>query len=388
VCAAASAASNGIPTPILTRADARYPPRPMVGITIRGLSKSYDGVPAVHGVDLDVPPGSLTFLLGPSGCGKSTMLRMIAGFVEPNGGSIRFGDRDVTQLEPERRNAGLVFQNYALWPHMSVAQNVAFGLEVRKMPKADIARRVDECLSLVRMREYAARTPNQLSGGQQQRVALARAIAFRPDVLLLDEPLSNLDAKLRIDMRTEIRRIVDELRMTTIYVTHDRDEALSLADSIVVMRSGVVEQRGAPRELYERPRSRFIAGFLGETNLVEGTIDGTVGADSMAQVRTPLGTLRAFVPEALAHGSTLMLSIRPEAMSLMRGAAQPAAGTDVISAQITATTYLGAVAHHEVEVGGIRLRVLETNPRVPARPGEPVRLAVSPDQVVGVTGTP
>jgi iron(III) transport system ATP-binding protein len=360
----------------------------MVGITIRGLSKSYDGVPAVRGVDLDVPPGSLTFLLGPSGCGKSTMLRMIAGFVEPSAGAIRFGDRDVTQMAPERRNAGLVFQNYALWPHMTVAQNVAFGLEVRKMPKADIARRVDECLSLVRMREYAARTPNQLSGGQQQRVALARAIAFRPDVLLLDEPLSNLDAKLRIDMRTEIRRIVDELRMTTIYVTHDRDEALSLADSIVVMRAGDVVQRGTPRELYERPNSRFIAGFLGETNLVDGTLEGALGAGPMANVRTAIGTLRAHVPEALAGGGSIMLSIRPEAMVLMRGSAQAATGADVISATITSTTYLGAVAHHEVAVGGITLRVLETNPRVPARPGEDVRLAVLPDQVVGVAGTP
>jgi iron(III) transport system ATP-binding protein len=360
----------------------------MVGITIRGLSKSYDGVPAVRSVDLDVPPGSLTFLLGPSGCGKSTMLRMIAGFVEPTAGSIRFGERDVTSMAPERRNAGLVFQNYALWPHMTVAQNVAFGLEVRKMPKADIASRVDECLGLVRMREYAARTPNQLSGGQQQRVALARAIAFRPDVLLLDEPLSNLDAKLRIDMRAEIRRIVDELRMTTIYVTHDRDEALSLADSIVVMRSGDVVQRGTPRELYERPNSRFIAGFLGETNLVEGTVEGIPGTDSMVQVRTPIGTLRAYVPESLARSGTVTLSIRPEAMVLMRGDRHASTGADVIGATITSTTYLGAVAHHEVAVGGISLRVLETNPRVPARPGESVRLAVSPDQVVGVAGTP
>ena len=356
----------------------------MVGISIRGLSKGYDGVPAVRGVDLEVPPGSLTFLLGPSGCGKSTMLRMIAGFVEPDGGSIRFGDRDVTHLAPERRNAGLVFQNYALWPHMTVAQNVAFGLEVRRMPAHEIRSRVDECLSLVRMREYAERTPNQLSGGQQQRVALARAIAFRPDVLLLDEPLSTLDAKLRIDMRSEIRRIVDELRMTTVYVTHDRDEALSLADAIVVMRAGTVEQRGSPRDLYERPHSTFIAGFLGETNLLPGTVSAAPTADGTVEVRTALGALRAWSAEPPAQGSTITLSIRPEAMTLMRGDAQPPAGADVIAGRIASTTYLGAVAHHEIEASGARLRILETNPRVPARQGEQVRLAVSPDQVVGV----
>ena len=360
------------------------------GLRLQGISHAFGAKKALDDVSLAVEPGQLVCLLGPSGCGKTTLLRIAAGLEPLQKGSVALDGCAVAEpgyaVPPEQRGVGLVFQDYALFPHLDVAGNVAFGLS--KLSASARAARVAETLAQVGMQDYARGWPHELSGGQQQRVALARAIAFRPDVLLLDEPLSNLDAKLRIDMRAEIRRIVDELRMTTIYVTHDRDEALSLADSIVVMRAGDVVQRGTPRELYERPNSRFIAGFLGETNLVEGTVEGAAGADRMAQVRTPIGTLRAHVPEALARSGTVTLSIRPEAMVLMRGDTHASTGADVIGATITSTTYLGAVAHHEVAVGGISLRVLETNPRVPARAGETVRLAVSPDQVVGVAGTP
>ncbi|MDP1662017.1 MAG: ABC transporter ATP-binding protein, partial [Phycisphaerales bacterium] len=233
--------------------------------------------PAVDGVSLVVQPGELFFLLGPSGCGKTTLLRMIAGFIDPTGGTIAFTDdkggrRDVTHLPPNKRNTGMVFQSYALWPHMSVFDNVAFGLSVRKIDKAQTRLRVMEALSMVQMESLAQRKPNALSGGQQQRVALARALVIRPDVLLLDEPLSNLDAKLRTELRSEIRRICKQAGITGVYVTHDQKEALSMADRCAVMRSGRIVQIGTPHELYHRPASRFVAEFLGETNFIDAKL--------------------------------------------------------------------------------------------------------------------
>lgn len=256
----------------------------VTSLRLNNIRKTFDQTVAVEDVSIEVSAGSLFFLLGSSGCGKTTILRMIAGFVQPTAGRIFFDDRDVTALPPEKRNAGMVFQNYALWPHMTVSQNVGFGLDVRRMPSAEKKKRIGESLELVRMSQYADRLPNQLSGGQQQRVALARAIAFRPDLLLLDEPLSNLDAKLRLEMRSEIRRISNELRITMIYVTHDQYEALSLADQIAVMSAGKIEQLGAPRDIYQRPRTRFVAEFIGETNFVSGEIQGVRDSSGFAEV--------------------------------------------------------------------------------------------------------
>ena len=236
------------------------------------ITKRFGDTLALDRVSLDIAAGELFFLLGPSGCGKSTLLRLIAGLHDPSAGRITFGGRDVTGLSTEKRNAVMCFQSYALWPHMSVRENVRFGLDVRKIGKAEQGGRVDEALRLVQMDEYADRRPNQLSGGQQQRVALARAIVVRPDVLLLDEPLSNLDAKLRNEMRTEIRRICKTAGFTTIYVTHDQKEALSVADRIAVLRRGVVAQVGRPGELYRRPATAFVADFIGQTNLFPATV--------------------------------------------------------------------------------------------------------------------
>src|SRR5580698_9880250 len=225
----------------------------MISIRIQNLTKRFGPVTALHGLDLVIEPGELFFLLGPSGCGKTTLLRCMAGFYIPESGKILFGDEDVTRLAPHKRNTGMMFQSYALWPHMTVAENVAFGLEERKLPRAEIVTKVGEALESVHMGAYATRRPNQLSGGQQQRVALARALVIRPRCLLLDEPLSNLDAKLRLEMRSEIRRICKEFQLTTVYVTHDQKEALSVSDRMAVLESGRILQVGTPREVYCRP---------------------------------------------------------------------------------------------------------------------------------------
>jgi putative spermidine/putrescine transport system ATP-binding protein len=245
----------------------------MARLDIENLVKRYGDFHAVRNVSLSIADGEFLVLLGPSGCGKTTTLRMVAGFIEPTAGHVRLGGQDVTELPPWKRNAGMVFQSYALFPHLTVAQNVAFGLEMRKTPKPDIARRVDEALALVRLSGLGGRLPRQLSGGQQQRVALARALAIRPDVLLLDEPLSNLDAKLRQEVRVEIRELQRQLGLTTVMVTHDQEEALTMADRLVVMNEGVVHQVGSQRDLYERPADRFVAGFVGRSTFLAGKIE-------------------------------------------------------------------------------------------------------------------
>src|SRR5882672_6004613 len=265
----------------------------MISIQVQQLTKQFGPVVALHGLSLRINPGELFFLLGPSGCGKTTLLRSMAGFYIPEEGTIRFGDEDVTRLAPHRRNTGMMFQSYALWPHMTVAENVAFGLEERKVAKEEIKRRVGEALESVRMGPYAERRPNQLSGGQQQRVALARALVIRPRCLLLDEPLSNLDAKLRLEMRSEIRRVCKEFKLTTVYVTHDQKEALSISDRMAILESGRILQVGTPREIYRRPARKTVAHFIGETDFLPGRVLGRSGGYLM--VETAVGSFTGIV---------------------------------------------------------------------------------------------
>src|SRR5580704_12347318 len=279
----------------------------MARLDIESLAKRYGDFYAVRDVSLTVADGEFLVLLGPSGCGKTTTLRMVAGFIEPTGGAVRLGGADVTLLPPWKRNAGMVFQSYALFPHLTVAQNVAFGLEMRKLPRADIERRVEEVLALVRLQGYGSRLPRQLSGGQQQRVALARALAIRPDVLLLDEPLSNLDAKLREEVRVEIRELQQKLGLTTVMVTHDQDEALSMADRLVVMAQGEVRQIGTQRDLYERPAGRFVAGFVGRSNFLDGKAAPDGAFISAGGLRATFG--------GTARGKAT-LAVRPEAVRI------------------------------------------------------------------------
>jgi iron(III) transport system ATP-binding protein len=344
-------------------------------ITLRKLRREFGGVVAVNDVDLRIPAGALFFMLGPSGCGKTTILRMIAGFQEPSGGQVLFGDRDVTRLPAEKRNAGMVFQSYALWPHMSVFENVAFGLQVRKVERGEMRRRVMEALEMVRMQAYAERRPNQLSGGQQQRVSLARAIAFRPEVLLLDEPLSNLDAKLRLEMRGEIRRICDEIRMTAVYVTHDQKEALSLADGMVVLRDGRVEQQGGPRDLYHRPCSRFVAEFMGETNFLEGKV-AAADAEGCA-VETAAGLLLSGTT-GLAVGTRVWLSVRPESLRIVGGGG-------MLHGRCEHSVYLGETAQHQVRTPAGLVKVFELDPRTTSRSGQELHLQADRDAVTALT---
>src|SRR5438270_5182283 len=280
----------------------------MARLELINLSKLYGEHAAVAGVTLDVADGEFLVLLGPSGCGKTTTLRMIAGLIEPSGGAARIGGTDVTYLPPWRRNTGMVFQSYALFPHMSVADNVAFGLEMRKIGKGEIEARTREALRLVRLEGYEARLPRQLSGGQQQRVALARALAIRPDVLLLDEPLSNLDAKLREQVRVEIRELQRQLGLTTIMVTHDQEEALTVADRLVVMADGEIRQIGTQRDLYERPADRFVAGFVGRSTFLHGRVT------TPGEFETT-GGLRLKCRGGASGASVLLL--RPERLGLL-----------------------------------------------------------------------
>src|SRR6476659_5284925 len=280
----------------------------MARLDIDRLDKRYGDFYAVRDVSLEIAEGEFLVLLGPSGCGKTTTLRMIAGFIEPSAGHVRLAGQDVTLLPPWKRNAGMVFQSYALFPHMTVAQNVAFGLEMRKLPRADIERRVEEALALVRLGGYGGRLPRQLSGGQQQRVALARALAIRPDVLLLDEPLSNLDAKLREEVRLEIRELQRQLGLTTVMVTHDQEEALTVADRLVVMADGLVRQVGSQRGLYERPSDRFVAGFVGRSTFLAGHVTAPGAFETAGGLRLKCRPDGALGPAALA--------LRPERLTL------------------------------------------------------------------------
>jgi ABC-type Fe3+/spermidine/putrescine transport system ATPase subunit len=311
-----------------------------VPVRVEGIRKRYGAAAALHEVTLDFPAGGFTTLLGPSGCGKTTLLRIIAGFLEPDAGTVHVGGRDVGAMPPWRRRIGFVFQSYALWPHMTVHENVSYGLRLRGLARAEVASRVHGALERIGMGALGGRHPGQLSGGQQQRVSLARALVLEPDVLLLDEPLSNLDAQLRVEMRREIRRLQREVGITTIYVTHDQEEALQLSDVIAVMSQGRVEQVGTAEEVYTRPRSPFVATSLGAATLLRGQAqaDGTL---LVAGQRVPLS-----LPADLA-GRTVLVAVRPESVALSAYGAPGA-----LRATVTERAYLGHSWKVVARVGG------------------------------------
>ena len=344
-------------------------------VTIRNLTKQFGDTTALRDISLEIQSRELFFLLGPSGCGKTTLLRLLAGFYQPDAGELFFGDQPMQGVPPHRRNTGMVFQNYALWPHLTVAENVAYGLEARAVNAAETKTRVAEALRLVRMEDYARRSPNQLSGGQQQRVALARALVIQPDVLLLDEPLANLDAKLRLEMRDEIRRLHERTRITTIYVTHDQQEALSLADRLAVLRDGRLEQVGEPRAVYRAPASRFVADFVGESNWLTARVQ-SVTADELT-LTTEFGIFRAARQAGVIAGASVLLGFRPAAV-------EPGAGEfNTLQTTITQVNYLGDTEQYTLELApGRTIKAGGQNPREIRRTGAALAVHVRPENLL------
>ncbi len=340
-------------------------------VSIRNLTKRFGGATALKEVSLEIDSQELFFLLGPSGCGKTTLLRLLAGFYQPDGGELFFGDKPMNGVPPHRRNTGMVFQNYALWPHLTVGENVAYGLEVRSLGAAEMAAGVADALSIVQMEHFAHHSPNQLSGGQQQRVALARALVIRPDLLLMDEPLSNLDARLRLEMREEIRRIHAQTKITTIYVTHDQKEALSLADRMAVMRDGVIEQVGNPRAVYRSPASRFVADFIGETNWLSARVQA-VQSDQVL-LETELGLFNAAPGLPVKSGQVVWLGFRPEAVQIGPD------GINSFTTKIAHVSYLGEIEQYGLEISpGRIIKAFEQNPMEVRQAGASLPVHVRP----------
>ena len=309
-----------------------------VAIEVDNVIKRYGDHTVINGLSLNIRPGEFFTLLGPSGCGKTTLLRMIIGFNTIEGGEIRVDGRVINQIPTNRRNMGMVFQNYAVFPHMNVRDNVAYGLKTRKIPREERRRRADRILEMVRISQYAERMPAQLSGGQQQRVALARAIVIEPDVLLMDEPLSNLDAKLRVEMRNVIKRIQHQIGITTVYVTHDQDEALAVSDRLAVMHDGVIQQIDTPKRVYQRPANEFVAGFIGLTNFLSAdAADGTL--DFGCGYRTAVPGLRKGAKRSVT------VAARPEEI-LIRSPEEPG-----IPAEVRSSVFLGTSTHYFMDIG-------------------------------------
>jgi len=350
-----------------------------MNIDLKNITKTYgrkNEQAAVDDVSLGIASGELFFLLGPSGCGKTTLLRIIAGLLDATGGRVLFDGRDVTDLPAERRGTAMVFQSYALWPHMTVRRNVEFGPRMQKVPARQRRQRAGEALERVRMAEYAARKPNQLSGGQQQRVALARALAAGAQCLLLDEPLSNLDARLRLQMRAELRRLVKDTGVTAVYVTHDQVEALSMADRIALMNAGRIAQVGGPADLYERPASRFVADFLGEANFLPGRV---VFSGKPVAIDTPVGQLLAVDAGGATQGQAVTCCLRPERLSL-----SPIPQGAALTATVLDATYVGEAWHLLCRSGRDNLLKVKAPPGGTPQVGQTLTLYVAPEGVTVV----
>jgi ABC-type Fe3+/spermidine/putrescine transport system ATPase subunit len=356
----------------------------MPGVRLEGLTKRFGRTVAIEDINLDIRDGEIMTFLGPSGCGKTTTLRCIAGLLMPDEGDVYLGNERVTTLPAEKRKLGLVFQNYALWPHMTVFQNLSFGLELRKVSKSEIRRKIDDSLALVRLTGLQDRYPKQLSGGQQQRVALARALVLEPRLLLLDEPLSNLDAQLREEMRFELRELQRKLDITSVYVTHDQAEALVLSDRIAILQDGKLVQVGSPSEIYSRPGNKFVAGFVGLTSFIEGQVVQGDGPAGYLLVRTEDGIEIRVCVAPRPPGQAVTLAIRPEHIQMQsQPPAAEAAQVNVLQGTVQRSAYLGDVVDYRVQVGEWLLRVHTGTDAVLAA-GDSVYLTVPCDQITVV----
>ena len=354
----------------------------MARVLLDNVVKRYGSVVALDRLALEVHEGEFITLLGPSGCGKTTTLRMIAGFVEPSEGRICLGDDDVTAVPPQDRAIGMVFQNYALFPHLTIEENIGFSLKQRSVPRGAIARRVSELLELVKLPDVAKRYPSEISGGQQQRVALARAVASPPRVLLMDEPLGALDLKLRESMQTEIRRFQQELKITTVYVTHDQTEAMTMSDRIAVMNLGRLEQLGTPREIYRSPRTRFVANFIGRINLLPGRISGR--DQNVVIVETAIGRLHASA-SGFDGTASVTLGIRPEHVAPVGPDASP--GMNRLEGRIVSQTYSGNLLYVVVSANNGTEIMVEAKPNCAMGDvGNAVTIGWSPDETIVLPG--
>lgn len=354
-----------------------------VAVQLTHVTKAFDTTIAVNDVSLEIEKGEFFFLLGPSGCGKSTFLRIVAGFYKPDTGELRFDDTVMNDVPPHQRNTGMVFQNYALWPHMSVAENIEYGLTLRKLEKAERTEKIERALEMVQMADFRDRAVNTLSGGQQQRIALARALVIEPSVLLLDEPISNLDAALRQQMRDEIKQIHDRTNITMFYVTHDQVDALSMADRMAIMQDGVVIQVGTPREVYQFPKNAFVASFVGETNFISGKIEQA--SNGSATIETSAGTLHSTtIYHELTQGTPVQCSIRPEALVIDNDQNGGNPIENRITAKVTAVNYLGRVEEYQLMVSeDLPLKAVHYNPGTETKkPGDTVHLSISADAVI------
>lgn len=354
----------------------------LVKVSIRDLWMSFGKNAVLKGVNLDIEDGEFVTILGPSGCGKTTLLRVVAGLYKPTRGDIFFNEKRVTDMPPWERNVGLVFQDYALWPHMTVYENIAYGLKLRKVRKEEMDERVNRVASILGIEDLLNRYPYQLSGGQQQRVALARAIVINPSVLLLDEPLSNLDAKIRVNVRTEIRKLQKSLKITTIYVTHDQEEALVISDRIAVMNKGVIEQVGTPEELYHSPRSVFVADFIGQVNMIPGKVALMDYEKKVLYVDTEVGRIPAVMDESLREGDEVHLFFRPESVEVVRGDVAASDQDIVLSGKVEDAQFLGNLLRMGIRVNGIVLKAEIHNPiSVSFAIGDQVRLKINAQRV-------
>jgi len=346
-------------------------------------------VKAAQDVSFDVPEGKLFTLLGPSGCGKTTTLRSIAGLEKPTAGEIEVSGRTVYSssrgifVAPNKRNFGMVFQSYAIWPHMNVFQNVAFPLDVRKLPRKEIRERVMRVLTAVQLDHLVDREATKLSGGQQQRLALARALVMEPPLLLLDEPLSNLDAKLRDRMRTELKRLQREFSLTTVYVTHDQSEALALSHEIAVMNDGFIVQVGTPREIYEQPRNQFVADFVGSTNFIGGTVTAIDDGSGRCLVSTALGELRVQASDGVSKNNTVVISVRPEDLELVEQEPKAEDGDNIVRGTVQAKDFLGEYLDFHVKVGDVVLQA-RAHPSLRTPVGDPIYLRMKSDKCVAI----